>query len=85
MLVRFGLVIKYCIRTYNYFLFQECIYMTAFSQVQMMQNVHLAPDTDEDDLYSGYNDYNPTYDTEVRTVIRMHTHEQTGIHTALVN
>uniref|UniRef100_A0A5F9CYP2 Intraflagellar transport protein 88 homolog n=1 Tax=Oryctolagus cuniculus TaxID=9986 RepID=A0A5F9CYP2_RABIT len=30
----------------------------------MMQNVHLAPETDEDDLYSGYNDYNPTYDTE---------------------
>ncbi|KAK1340689.1 hypothetical protein QTO34_017080 [Cnephaeus nilssonii] len=29
-----------------------------------MQNVHLAPETDEDDLYSGYNDYNPTYDTE---------------------
>ncbi|KAJ8785685.1 hypothetical protein J1605_007282 [Eschrichtius robustus] len=33
-------------------------------RVQMMQNVHLAPETDEDDLYSGYNDYNPTYDTE---------------------
>ena len=32
----------------------------------MMQNVHLAPETDEDDLYSGYNDYNPTYDTEVK-------------------
>lgn len=32
----------------------------------MMQNVHLAPDTDEDDLYSGYNDHNPTYDTEVK-------------------
>ncbi|XP_033615829.1 intraflagellar transport protein 88 homolog isoform X2 [Fukomys damarensis] len=30
----------------------------------MMQNVHLAPESDEDDLYSGYNDYNPTYDTE---------------------
>uniref|UniRef100_A0A672UP12 Intraflagellar transport protein 88 homolog n=2 Tax=Strigops habroptila TaxID=2489341 RepID=A0A672UP12_STRHB len=30
----------------------------------MMQNVHLAPDADEDDLYSGYNDYNPTFDTE---------------------
>uniref|UniRef100_A0A6G1RI60 Intraflagellar transport protein 88 homolog n=1 Tax=Hypotaenidia okinawae TaxID=2861861 RepID=A0A6G1RI60_9GRUI len=30
----------------------------------MMQNVHLAPETDEDDLYSGYNDYNPTFDTE---------------------
>ncbi|XP_008066175.1 intraflagellar transport protein 88 homolog isoform X2 [Carlito syrichta] len=29
-----------------------------------MQNVYLAPETDEDDLYSGYNDYNPTYDTE---------------------
>ncbi|KAM9172126.1 intraflagellar transport protein 88 homolog isoform 2-T2 [Pangshura tecta] len=30
----------------------------------MMQNVHLAPKADEDDLYSGYNDYNPTFDTE---------------------
>uniref|UniRef100_A0A8C4UWK6 Intraflagellar transport protein 88 homolog n=1 Tax=Falco tinnunculus TaxID=100819 RepID=A0A8C4UWK6_FALTI len=30
----------------------------------MMQNVHLAPEIDEDDLYSGYNDYNPTFDTE---------------------
>ncbi|XP_054231007.1 intraflagellar transport protein 88 homolog isoform X18 [Homo sapiens] len=30
----------------------------------MMQNVHLAPETDEDDLYSGYNDYNPIYDIE---------------------
>ncbi|KAB0391981.1 hypothetical protein E2I00_015965 [Balaenoptera physalus] len=37
---------------------------TPVIQVQMMQNVHLAPETDEDDLYSGYNDYNPTYDTE---------------------
>lgn len=35
----------------------------------MMQNVHLAPETDEDDLYSGYNDYNPTYDTEVKKKI----------------
>ncbi|XP_023386483.1 intraflagellar transport protein 88 homolog [Pteropus vampyrus] len=33
-------------------------------EVQRMENVHLAPETDEDDLYSGYNDYNPTYDTE---------------------
>uniref|UniRef100_A0A8C4UNC0 Intraflagellar transport protein 88 homolog n=1 Tax=Falco tinnunculus TaxID=100819 RepID=A0A8C4UNC0_FALTI len=31
---------------------------------KMMQNVHLAPEIDEDDLYSGYNDYNPTFDTE---------------------
>ncbi|XP_027740296.1 intraflagellar transport protein 88 homolog isoform X3 [Empidonax traillii] len=30
----------------------------------MMQNVHLAPENDEDDLYSGYNDYNPMFDTE---------------------
>lgn len=30
----------------------------------MMQNVHLAPEADEDDLYSGYNDYNPAFDTE---------------------
>nr|XP_056714114.1 intraflagellar transport protein 88 homolog [Euleptes europaea] len=30
----------------------------------MMKNVHLAPEVDEDDLYSGYNDYNPTFDTE---------------------
>ncbi|KAJ7395131.1 Intraflagellar transport protein 88 like protein [Pitangus sulphuratus] len=31
---------------------------------KMMQNVHLAPENDEDDLYSGYNDYNPMFDTE---------------------
>lgn len=31
-----------------------------------MKNVHLAPEADEDDLYSGYNDYNPTFDTEVK-------------------
>ncbi|KFV69999.1 Intraflagellar transport protein 88, partial [Dryobates pubescens] len=31
---------------------------------KMMHNVHLAPEVDEDDLYSGYNDYNPTFDTE---------------------
>lgn len=30
----------------------------------MMENVHLAGEED-DDLYSGYNDYNPTFDTEV--------------------
>lgn len=31
-----------------------------------MENVHLAPD--EDDLYSGYNDYNPAFDSEVSLV-----------------
>ncbi|KAM9321360.1 intraflagellar transport protein 88 homolog isoform 1-T1 [Gastrophryne carolinensis] len=30
----------------------------------MMQHVHLVPEEEEEDLYSGYNDYNPTYDTE---------------------
>ncbi|XP_062370639.1 intraflagellar transport protein 88 homolog isoform X4 [Cinclus cinclus] len=30
----------------------------------MMQNVHPAPGNNEDDLYSGYNDYNPMFDTE---------------------
>ncbi|XP_053312410.1 intraflagellar transport protein 88 homolog [Spea bombifrons] len=30
----------------------------------MMQHVHLVPEEDEEDLYSGYNDYNPTYNTE---------------------
>nr|DBA32669.1 TPA: hypothetical protein GDO54_000444 [Pyxicephalus adspersus] len=30
----------------------------------MMQHVHLVPEEEEDDLYSGYNEYNPTYDTE---------------------
>ncbi|MEE6472712.1 hypothetical protein FKM82_009699 [Ascaphus truei] len=29
-----------------------------------MQHVHLVPEEEEEDLYSGYNDYNPTYDTE---------------------
>uniref|UniRef100_A0A674JEA4 Intraflagellar transport protein 88 homolog n=1 Tax=Terrapene triunguis TaxID=2587831 RepID=A0A674JEA4_9SAUR len=38
--------------------------MHNFTIVKMMQNVHLAPKADEDDLYSGYNDYNPTFDTE---------------------
>lgn len=28
-----------------------------------MENVHLA--VEEDDLYSGYNDYNPTFDSDV--------------------
>ncbi|XP_074186238.1 intraflagellar transport protein 88 homolog isoform X4 [Rhinolophus sinicus] len=35
-----------------------------WKEVQMMENVRLTPETDEDDLYSGYNDYNPTYDTK---------------------
>lgn len=39
----------------------------------MMQNVHLAPEADEDDLYSGYNDYNPTFDTEVKIFAVSHT------------
>ncbi|XP_029458373.1 intraflagellar transport protein 88 homolog [Rhinatrema bivittatum] len=30
----------------------------------MMQHVHLVPEEDEEDLYTGYNDYNPTYDTQ---------------------
>ncbi|KAM4700279.1 intraflagellar transport protein 88 homolog isoform 2-T2 [Discoglossus pictus] len=30
----------------------------------MMQHVHLVPEEDEEDLYSGYNDYNPTFDAE---------------------
>jgi intraflagellar transport protein 88 len=35
----------------------------------MMQNVHLAPETDEDDLYSGCNDYNPTFATEIENLV----------------
>ena len=30
----------------------------------MMQSVHLVGE-DEDDLYSGFNEYNPAFDTEV--------------------
>ena len=30
-----------------------------------MQNLHLAGE-DDDEMYSGYNDYNPFFDTEVR-------------------
>lgn len=61
-------VVKYFISIKNYFSSQEHIYTADFSQVRMMENVHLAPETDEDDLYSGYNDYNPTYDTEVNEI-----------------
>lgn len=32
-----------------------------------MENVHLA--MEEDDIYSGYNDYNPTFDSEVSYVL----------------
>lgn len=42
-------------------------------QGKMMQNVHLAPEEDEDDLYSGYNDYNPTFDTEVKMFALTHS------------
>lgn len=35
----------------------------------MMQNVQLAPESNEDDLYSGYNDYNPMFDTEVKYLL----------------
>lgn len=31
-----------------------------------MENVHLVPEEEEDDLYTGYNDYNPTFDSEVQ-------------------
>ena len=30
----------------------------------MLQGVHLVGE-DEDDVYGGFNDYNPTFDTEV--------------------
>uniref|UniRef100_A0A673HSD0 Intraflagellar transport 88 homolog n=1 Tax=Sinocyclocheilus rhinocerous TaxID=307959 RepID=A0A673HSD0_9TELE len=29
-----------------------------------MENVHPVPEEEEDDLYTGYNDYNPTFDSE---------------------
>ncbi|KAG1960001.1 intraflagellar transport protein [Pimephales promelas] len=29
-----------------------------------MENVHLVPEEEDDDLYTGYNDYNPTFDSE---------------------
>lgn len=31
-----------------------------------MENVHLVPEEEDDDLYTGYNDYNPTFDSEVK-------------------
>lgn len=33
------------------------------SREREMENVHLAGE--EEDIYSGYNDYNPTFDSEV--------------------
>ncbi len=38
-----------------------------------MDNVHLVPEEEEDDLYTGYNDYNPTFDSEVHTYLH-HSH-----------
>uniref|UniRef100_A0A8B9H864 Intraflagellar transport protein 88 homolog n=1 Tax=Astyanax mexicanus TaxID=7994 RepID=A0A8B9H864_ASTMX len=34
------------------------------TNLRMMENIHLAAE-DEDDLYTGYNDFNPTFDSEV--------------------
>ena len=34
----------------------------------MMQGVHLVGE-DEDDLYGGFNDYNPAFDTEVSQLL----------------
>jgi len=34
--------------------------------VFQMENVHLVPEEEDDDLYTGYNDYNPTFDSEVQ-------------------
>lgn len=36
------------------------------NRLSMMEHVHLAGE-DEDDMYSGFNDYNATLDTEVGT------------------
>uniref|UniRef100_A0A673HSC2 Intraflagellar transport 88 homolog n=1 Tax=Sinocyclocheilus rhinocerous TaxID=307959 RepID=A0A673HSC2_9TELE len=33
-------------------------------KTQSMENVHPVPEEEEDDLYTGYNDYNPTFDSE---------------------
>ena len=38
---------------------------------RMLQSVHLVGD-DEDDLYSSFNEYNPAFDTEVRSDVGMH-------------
>ena len=38
---------------------------------RMLQSVHLVGE-DEDDLYSGFNEYNPAFDTEVRSDVGMH-------------
>lgn len=37
---------------------------------RMLQSVHLVGE-DEDDLYSGFNEYNPAFDTEVRSDVRI--------------
>lgn len=38
---------------------------------RMLQSVHLVGE-DEDDLYTGFNDHNPAFDTEVRSDVGMH-------------
>ena len=38
---------------------------------RMLQSVHLVGE-DEDDLYSGFNEYNPAFDTEVRSDVPTH-------------
>ena len=38
--------------------------MAGVSRLQMMEHVHLAGE-EEEDIYSGFNDYNAALDTEV--------------------
>lgn len=42
--------------------------MAGLNRMNMMEQVHLAGE-DEDDMYSGFNDYNATLDTEVSSEI----------------
>lgn len=45
-----------------YILFVACVLSTLRLQRKMEHN---GPDVEDDDLYSGYNNYNPTFDFEV--------------------
>ena len=39
--------------------------LAGLSRMQMMEHVHLAGEDEADDIYSGFNEYDATLDTDV--------------------
>lgn len=52
-----------------FFFFSQPLVMSDLTRLSIMDQVHLAGE-DEDELYSGYNEFNPIFDTQVKKIIQ---------------